>query len=186
MSSQAHGAQPRELGAPRLYGPRRHARVVGEPKPPAPGCVELLARLVALWSPSWDALYGAVIAAPRPGHGVVASTPEQALASDGSTGAPLRPSLYGTVIDTSTFPDPMYLADAAAMVLRDRNHPCIIVWSLCSEQSSRRCFLCLPTSLHVSPQTRAAACSATRSVVLSLLHSRTRFLTLTAPVLSRP
>jgi beta-galactosidase/beta-glucuronidase len=37
-----------------------------------------------------------------------------------------RVSGFGQVIDTTTFPDPMYLADAAAMVLRDRNHPSII------------------------------------------------------------
>ena len=29
--------------------------------------------------------------------------------------------------------DPMYLNDAQAMVLRDRNHPSVIIWSLCNE-----------------------------------------------------
>ena len=75
---------------------------------------------------------GAVIGSPRPEYGALAAAKE--LTADGRASGPLRPSNYGAVIDTSTFPDPMYLADAAAMVLRDRNHPCIIVWSLCSEE----------------------------------------------------
>lgn len=29
--------------------------------------------------------------------------------------------------------DPMYLGDAQALVLRDRNHPSVIIWSLCNE-----------------------------------------------------
>ena len=29
--------------------------------------------------------------------------------------------------------DPMYLSDAQALVLRDRNHPSVIIWSLCNE-----------------------------------------------------
>lgn len=29
--------------------------------------------------------------------------------------------------------DPLYLEEAQAMVLRDRNHPSIIIWSLCNE-----------------------------------------------------
>lgn len=73
-----------------------------------------------------------VIGAPRPSYGA-ASASSASVSSDGRTAARARLGAYGTEIDTSTFPDPMYLADAAAMVLRDRNHPSIIVWSLCNE-----------------------------------------------------
>jgi beta-galactosidase/beta-glucuronidase len=33
----------------------------------------------------------------------------------------------------TTAADPQLLADAQAMVLRDRNHPSVIIWSLCNE-----------------------------------------------------
>jgi beta-galactosidase len=36
-------------------------------------------------------------------------------------------------IKDAPLPNPMYLADAQAFVLRDRNHPSIIIWSLCNE-----------------------------------------------------
>ena len=33
----------------------------------------------------------------------------------------------------NTNADPQLLADAQAMVLRDRNHPSVVIWSLCNE-----------------------------------------------------
>jgi beta-galactosidase len=36
-------------------------------------------------------------------------------------------------IQDAPLPNPMYLADAQAFVLRDRNHPSIFIWSLCNE-----------------------------------------------------
>ena len=48
-------------------------------------------------------------------------------------GGDRRGGVPNQVINISQFPDPQYLMEAQQMVLRDRNHPSIIIWSLCNE-----------------------------------------------------
>jgi hypothetical protein len=47
-------------------------------------------------------------------------------------GGPFRAPVNPQAINMSTFPDPQYLLEASQMVLRDRNHPSIIMCAVCS------------------------------------------------------
>ena len=69
------------------------------------------------------------------GHGVADLPP----------GEPVLPPVYNGET-TGTTAEPVLLQDAQDMVLRDRNHPSIILWSLCNGAKKRSFF---PNPFHV-------------------------------------
>lgn len=57
-------------------------------------------------------------------------TPKSREPIHGPDGALVRPA---PALDAAPVPNPLYLGDAQAMALRDRNHPSLIIYSLCNE-----------------------------------------------------